>query len=305
MPEKKPILLAGATASGKSALALELADRLDGVIINADALQVYDCWQLLSARPDAADLAAAPHALYGHVAHDAPYSVGAWLRDVAPFLQEPAQRPIIVGGTGLYFSALTDGLADIPPVPDDVRRRGNDLRETLGAAGFVEILQKSDPGSLARLDANNPMRLQRAWEVLAATGKGLAAWQADASPPLLPITACNTYVINVETSVLDARISRRFDQMLAQGAMEEVRAAVVRGWNPALPSSRAIGAAELVEVLEGKRDLPAAVSAAKLASRQYAKRQRSWFRNRLGHWPQLAYTTGAERKAALEMIAAQ
>lgn len=305
MPENRPILLAGATASGKSALALELAAKFDGIIINADALQVYDCWQVLSARPDAADLSTAPHALYGHVAHDTPYSVGAWLRDVAPLLQDPAQRPIIVGGTGLYFSALTEGLADIPPVPEAVRRRGDVLRQSGGAAGFVEILQKSDPASLARLDANNPMRLQRAWEVLAASGKGLAAWQDEKSPPLLPLTHCNAYVINVETPVLDARISQRFDQMLAQGAMEEVRAAVARGWNPERPSSRAIGAAELVDVLNERRDLPEAVAAAKLASRQYAKRQRSWFRNRLGHWTQLAYTTEAERKAALEMIVAQ
>lgn len=283
-------------------MALKLAAELNGTIINADALQVYDCWQVLSARPDAADLAAAPHALYGHVAYDTPYSVGAWLRDIAPLLDNPAQTPIIIGGTGLYFSALTEGLADIPQVPDEVRRHGNALRESGGAAGFVEILQKSDPASLARLDANNPMRLQRAWEVLKTTGKGLAAWQDDASPPLLPLDNCNSYVINVETAVLDARISHRFDQMLDRGALEEARAAIARGWDPSLPSSRAIGAGELVDVLNGVRDLPDAVAAAKRASRQYAKRQRSWFRNRMAHWTQLAYTSDAERQTALEVI---
>ena len=305
MARHRPILLAGPTASGKSALALGLADALDGMIINADALQVYDCWQVLTARPDAADLAKAPHRLYGHLRHDAPYSVGAWLRDIAPLLDTPAQTPIIVGGTGLYLTALTEGLADIPAVPAEVRARGNALRATSGAAAFVEILQKQDPQTLARLDPMNPVRLQRAWEVLTTTGQGLAQWQDQASPPLLPLTHCDSYVINVETSTLNARISQRFDRMLADGALNEARAALQRGWNPALASSRAIGAAELVGVAEGSREFAEAIAAAKLASRQYAKRQRSWFRNRMAHWTQLSVTSEPERAAALARIIAE
>jgi tRNA dimethylallyltransferase len=298
----KPILIAGPTASGKSQLALQLAAHCDGLIINADALQVYDCWSILTARPSSEDLKFAPHALYGHVSCAHSYSVGSWLRDVAAVLQHDRRRPIIIGGTGLYFTTLTIGLADIPNIPNVIREKGNVIRKTDGAAGFISELRNKDPETLQNLDQNNPMRLQRAWEVLTATGKGLAAWQSSTSPPVLPKDQCDCYVLNVETPVLDARIATRFDTMIAAGAMDEVAAVTANGWDAALPSSRAIGAAELVAVQLGEMAMSEAIASAKLATRQYAKRQRSWFRNRMPGWQQMAFTDESQRNQAFAQI---
>ena len=273
-----PVLIAGPTASGKSALALQIAEAQGGVIVNADALQVYGCWRLLTARPDASEEARAPHRLYGHVGRDQPYSVGHWLREVAAILAEGA-RPIIVGGTGLYFMALTEGLAEIPAVPPDVRAEGDALRLS-DPARMVAML---DPATAAKTDLANLARVQRAWEVLRATGRGLAAWQAQTPPPLLPPARCRKVVLRPDVDWLNARIDRRFDLMMAAGALEEARAELPT-WDPARPSARAIGAPELIAHLQGQMSLSEAVAAAKLASRQYAKRQRTWFRSRMGDW---------------------
>ena len=178
----RPILIAGATASGKSALALALADRWGGQIINADALQVYDGWRLLTARPSAADEERCPHHLYGHVPFLGDYSVGAWLRDLAPLLRT-GPRPIIVGGTGLYFRALTEGLAEIPPVPKPVRI----VADEQSHAALLADLEQSDPVIYAKIDRQNRARVQRAWEVWRATGKPLSQWQAETPAPLLPL----------------------------------------------------------------------------------------------------------------------
>ncbi|MDT8327099.1 MAG: tRNA (adenosine(37)-N6)-dimethylallyltransferase MiaA [Roseovarius sp.] len=274
-----PVLIAGPTASGKSALALEIARAQGGVIVNGDALQVYANWRILSARPSAEDEAAAPHALYGHVPGGAEYSTGHWLRDLAPFLKGP-ERAIIVGGTGLYFSALTQGLADIPATPPDLRRRGDAIRKVEGLGALIAAL---DPETRARIDTQNPMRVQRAWEVLQATGRGLAAWQDDTPPPLLPLDACQPLLVEAEKDWLNARIARRFEAMLDRGALDEVRANL-DGWNPALPSSKAIGAPELVAYLRGETSLEDAREAASIATRQFAKRQRTWFRARMRQW---------------------
>ncbi|MEZ5912188.1 MAG: tRNA (adenosine(37)-N6)-dimethylallyltransferase MiaA [Paracoccaceae bacterium] len=273
-----PVLIAGPTASGKSALALELAERQGGVIVNADALQVYDLWRVLTARPDPAEEARAPHRLYGHVGREAEYSVGHWLREMAPLLRGGA-RPIIVGGTGLYFTALTEGLADIPPVPAAVRAEA-DAR--LAGAGLAAMLADIDRQTAARIDRNNPARVQRAWEVLRATGR--LCRQDGTGAPALPLCGAQPLVIEVERDDLAHRIDRRFDAMMAAGALDEARTALP-GWDPARPASRAIGAAELIAHLRGETGLDAAIEAAKAATRQYAKRQRSWFRNRMGHWP--------------------
>ncbi len=273
-----PVLIAGPTASGKSALAMQIAEAQGGVIVNADALQVYGCWRLLTARPDASEEARAPHRLYGHVGRDQPYSVGHWLREVAAILAGGA-RPIIVGGTGLYFMALTEGLAEIPAVPPDVRAEGDALRLS-DPARMVAML---DPATAAKTDLANLARVQRAWEVLRATGRGLAAWQAQTPPPLLPPTRCRKVVLRPDVDWLNARIDRRFDLMMAAGALEEARAELPT-WDPARPSARAIGAPELIAHLQGQMSLSEAVAAAKLASRQYAKRQRTWFRSRMGDW---------------------
>jgi tRNA dimethylallyltransferase len=275
-----PVLIAGPTASGKSALAMALALRDGRTIVNADALQVYGCWQVLTARPDAADVAAAAHALYGHVAWAAAYSVGHWLREVARLTDRPL---VIVGGTGLYFTALTEGLADIPAIPPDLRDEGDALR----ARGTAAMLAALDPATLQRIDTANPMRIQRAWEVQMATGRGLAAWQDDTGPPLLPLRQTQAIVLRPDTATLNARIDMRFDAMIAAGALEEVRKNLPR-WNPALPAMRAIGAAELVAHLQGRIPMAEAVAAAKIATRQYAKRQRTWFRSRMAGWRDLA-----------------
>ncbi|WP_240610936.1 tRNA (adenosine(37)-N6)-dimethylallyltransferase MiaA [Oceaniglobus ichthyenteri] len=285
----RPVLIAGPTASGKSALALAIAETAGGVIINADALQVFANWQVLTARPDAADLARAPHALYGHVPGDAAYSTGHWLRDVTGLLH--GSRPIIVGGTGLNFAALTEGLAEIPPTPADVRQTADAIIAQHGASALLADL---DPATLARIDTANPARIQRAWEVWRTTGTGLATWQDSTPPPHLALAATLPVVLDAPPEWLSPRIGRRFDQMLAQGALDEVRANAA-DWDARRPSSRAIGAPELLAHLRGEMTLDQARDAAIIATRQYAKRQRTWFRKRMKDWHQIAATEIAKR----------
>ena len=274
----QPVLIAGPTASGKSALALHIAQTQGGVIVNADALQVFDGWRIVTARPDDADLALAEHALYGHVPFDADYSVGHWLRDVTPFI-EGKTRPIIVGGTGLNFNALTQGLADIPATPDTLREAGNRL-------SLNDLLTELDQETADRIDTQNRMRVQRAWEVLKSTGRPLAEWQDNTPPPLLPFDQAVGINLNADTEWLNDRITRRFDQMLKLGALDEAQA-MLDTWNPAHSSSKAIGAPELIAHLHGEMTLEEAREAAIIGSRQYAKRQRTWFRSRHKQWLQL------------------
>lgn len=272
-----PVLIAGPTASGKSALAMELAARDGRLIVNADALQVYSNWRILTARPSPADESALPHALYGHIPRDTAYSVGHWLRDLAPLLDRPV---VIVGGTGLYLSALTEGLADIPPTPPATRAEAD---RRLAQDGLAAMLADLDPATRDRIDTRNPARVQRAWEVLRATGRGLADWQAGTGAPLLPLPQAEALVIRPDVDWLNTRIDTRFDAMIAQGALDEVRAELPF-WDASRPSSRAIGAPELIAHLRGEMPLADAIAAAKTATRQYAKRQRTWFRSRMGKW---------------------
>lgn len=275
----RPVLIAGPTASGKSGLALEIAQRHGGVVVNADASQVYGCWHALTARPSPQDEAAAPHALYGHIAEDAPYSVGHWLREIKDLLDRP-ERLIIVGGTGLYFQALTTGLADIPAIPEGVRAQAN-------ARPLAELVKDLDPQTARGIDLENRARVQRAWEVLKGTGRGLAAWQADTPPPLLPLQDTLPIVLDVARDWLNARIAQRFDQMLAAGALDEA-ARIEPHYTPSLPAHRAIGARELIAHLRGEMTYEAARTAAIIATRQYAKRQRTWARGRMGPWHALS-----------------
>lgn len=275
----RPVLIAGPTASGKSALALAIAEAQGGVIVNADAIQVFDNWQVLTARPDAADLARARHALYGHVAWDAEYSVGHWLREVAPLLQG-SDRPIIIGGTGLYFAALTEGLAEIPATPPEIRAEADRLR---GDAGHEVFFADIDAETLDRIDQANPMRVQRAWEVQRATGRGLAAWQDRTPPPLLPLAHAHALRVDAGRDWLNARIARRFDLMLEHGALAEAEANLAR-WDPALLSFKAIGAPELIRHLRGEISLAEARDKATIATCQFAKRQRTWLRSRMKAW---------------------
>ena len=279
----RPVLIAGPTASGKSALALRLAAAQGRAVVNADALQVHADWRVLTARPSPADEGAVPHRLYGHVPWGAAHSVGHWLREVAPLLAaRPA--PVIVGGTGLFFGALTEGLADIPPVPGAVRA---EALARLDADGLPALAAALDPATAARLDRRNPARVLRAWAVERATGRPLADWQDATPPPLLPPGAAERLLLVAPPDWLTPRIAGRMDAMLAGGALEEARALLPR-WDVAraagLPASRAIGAAEIVAHLRGEATLEAARERAVIATRRYAKRQRTWFRARMGDW---------------------
>lgn len=275
----QPVLIAGPTASGKSALALQIAETQGGVIINADAIQVFDNWRVLTARPSAEDEARAPHLLYGHIAGDHDYSVGHWLRDVTPLLTGP-DRPIIVGGTGLYFTALTQGLAEIPATPPALRETAN---ARVAQEGFEALLAELDSETAARIDQQNPMRVQRAWEVLQATGRPLAAWQDDTPPPLLPLSQTMPIVFDVPKDWLNTRIAKRFDMMLEGGALQEAQANLAT-FDPTHLSAKAIGAPELIAHLRGEVSLEDARERATIATRQFAKRQRTWFRSKMASW---------------------
>ncbi|MEP3677077.1 tRNA (adenosine(37)-N6)-dimethylallyltransferase MiaA [Sulfitobacter sp.] len=278
LPPAQPVLIAGPTASGKSALALRIAQESGGVIVNADASQVFACWQVISARPNADEVAQAPHALYGHLDDQAPYSTGHWLREVTEIIAG-GLRPIIVGGTGLYFQALTEGLAEIPATPPELRAQANDIP-------LETLIEQLDPATASGLDLANRARVQRAWEVYTATGRGLAAWQAETPAPLLPLEQCCALALDVDRDWINERIERRFDLMLEAGALDEVRA-VAPHYDPTLPAHKAIGVPELMAYLRGDLTLEQAREAAIIATRRYAKRQRTWIRSKMGAWHKL------------------
>lgn len=280
------VLLAGPTASGKSALALALAQAQGGVIVNGDALQVWSCWRVLSARPSAEEEAQAPHRLYGHMVPGADWSVGAWL-DQVRHIHAGGERLIVVGGTGLYLHALAHGLAVIPPVPPELRAEAD--ARLAAYDGLARMVQELDPGTARHLDLRNPARVQRAWEVLRATGRGLADWQAETPPPLIGPEISQRLVLTTDRDWLADRIARRFHLMMAQGALEEVRQMLPQ-WQPRALWARAIGAPELVAHLRGELSLGEAVDRAIIASRQYAKAQRIFFRNRMRDWQTLPIT---------------
>lgn len=297
----RPILIFGPTASGKSGLALRLAESLPGVVINADALQVYDGWRILTARPPEEDEARAPHRLYGHVPVTEPHSAGRFLREAqAEIAAAQAQRlvPILVGGTGLHFTALTEGLAQIPETPPHVRAAAEARLQALGLPAFAEELRRRDPKTHARLDLANPRRVLRAWEALETTGRPLADMQDETPPPLVPLPEARPIRLMPERAALYAAIETRFDQMLAQGALDEARAAL--SWPaPAPTAMQPLGAAELMAHLRGELSLEAARDAAVLATRRYAKRQLSWARNRFRHWPAAETPAEAHARVAL------
>lgn len=279
----KHVLIAGPTASGKSALAIAIAQAQGGVIVNADALQVWSCWRVISARPPAADLALAPHLLYGHMAPGEAYSVGAWLDQVAAILTTGA-RLIVIGGTGLYLHALSAGLAVIPPVQPEIRTRGDALIAL--PDGLARMVGDLDAATRERIDLRNPARVQRAWEVLQTTGRGIVDWQAETGPPLIAPEQSERLVLTMDRDRLADRIERRFHAMMAEGALDEVRA-ILPIWEPRALWARAIGAPELVAHLRGETDLDRAVELAIISTRQYAKSQRIFFRGRLRDWRQV------------------
>lgn len=280
---KNAILIAGPTASGKSALALELAERLGGTIVNADSMQVYAVLNLLTARPRGEDLARAPHRLYGHVDPGEPYSTGAWLRDVESIAADLAGGPaIFTGGTGLYFRALTEGLSDMPAVPAAIRERWRQRLAGEGPQRLHMLLAQRDPQSAAVLKATDGQRIVRALEILDTSGRSIRAWQAQKGRPLVDRATAQYFVVEPDRAELIERIEQRFDRMVEEGALEEVRAFAALGLDASLPATKAIGLRELAAALAGRIDLAEAIARAKAATRQYSKRQSTWFRNQLG-----------------------
>jgi len=282
-------LLAGPTASGKSRRALETAQRTGAVILNADSQQLYADLRVLSARPSAEDEAAAEHRLYGVADAAEAWSVGRWSRAVAPILAEltAAGRPaVLVGGTGLYFTALTKGLADIPDVPAEVRDAVGAALDAGGEAAFRRDLAALDPAAAARIEAGDRQRLIRARAVAQHTGRALSDWTADTTPLLEP-GSWTGLVIEPEREALYAACDVRVAQMVAAGALDEVRALTARGLDPALPAMKAVGVREFAAHLAGATTLDAAVEATRQATRNYAKRQLTWFRNQTPGWRRL------------------
>jgi tRNA dimethylallyltransferase len=278
---KRALLIAGPTASGKSALALARAGAERGVIINADALQVYRPLRILSARPRPEEEALVPHRLYGHVAAEQPYSVAAWLADARREMEAAWGQgllPVVTGGTGLYFTALERGLAPVPPIPEEVRSRWRGFPGDLHA----ELL-KRDPAMAARLLPGDRQRVTRALEVVDATGRSLLDWQRDGQQgAALEGVDVERVFLNVPRAELHARAESRFDAMMAGGALEEVRA--IMHLDPSLPMMKAIGVPELIRHLKGEIGRGEAVVLAKAATRQFIKRQLTWWRGQLRHW---------------------
>ncbi|AZO01557.1 tRNA (adenosine(37)-N6)-dimethylallyltransferase MiaA [Mesorhizobium sp. M9A.F.Ca.ET.002.03.1.2] len=282
---KNAILIAGPTASGKSALALDLAERKGGVIVNTDSMQGYSVLDVLTARPTAAELARAPHYLYGHVHPSTAYSTGAWLRDVMKLIDEGTffERPVIfVGGTGLYFRALAEGISEMPDIPRSIRDRWRYELQEQGAAKLHRILLREDSAAGMMLKPTDGQRIVRALEVLDASGRSILEWQATRGRPLIDRASTHFFVIEPDRAALVERIEARFDRMLDKGALDEVRRLTDLGLDPDLPAMKAIGVRELQAAMAGELGFPEAIERAKIATRQYAKRQATWFRHQLG-----------------------
>lgn len=287
----RAVLIAGPTASGKSALALRLAERAGGTIVNADSMQVYRDFRVLTARPTPEEESRTPHLLYGHVDAAEPYSVGRWLADASRVLSEverAGRLPIFVGGTGLYFKALSRGLSSMPPVPEAVRAKIRGEAEGIAAAELHARLAARDPLTAARLRPSDRQRVVRALEIFEATGLPLVEWQASPGKPLIEPGQAISVFLAVDRAELRARIDARFDKMLAGGALEEVRAFAARKLDPALPAMKAHGAPWLMKHLAGEISLVEAVQEAKADTRKYAKRQETWFRHQLPQFKWLA-----------------
>ena len=279
---RRAILIAGPTASGKSALAMRLAAALNGVIVNADSMQVYRDLRILTARPSVEEERDFPHRLFGHVDAAENYSVARWLADAGreiAAIEAEGRLPIFVGGTGLYFRALTEGLSDIPPVPDEVRTKLRAWAEGRDPQEIHARLAEVDPETAARLRPTDPQRNLRALEVYTATGKPLSAFHASRSGAVLDIASCVAVFLEPDREVLRQRIDARFDAMMAMGATEEVEALMLRGLDPALPAMRAHGVPGLIRAFRNEISMEEAIAIGKADTRRYAKRQHTWFRH--------------------------
>ena len=294
------ILIAGPTASGKSALALELAAKLRGVIINADSMQVYRDLRIITARPTTDEEKRISHRLYGHVDAAENYSVGRWFGEAAAALADTlgrGQPAIMAGGTGLYFSTQTRGIAAVPPIPPEIRR---DVRGRLAAEGVAALhaeLTRRDPATAARLKPGDRARVTRALEVVLATGLSLTQWHRDNTPARVDLAAAAKVFLMPQRDELGLRIDTRFEAMMAAGALEEVRALAARNLDPNLPAMKAHGVPWLIRHLKGELTMAEAVEQSKRDTRRYTKRQATWFRNQL---PQFEWVEPGEAAAAVE-----
>ncbi|MBY5899329.1 tRNA (adenosine(37)-N6)-dimethylallyltransferase MiaA [Rhizobium leguminosarum] len=278
------ILITGPTASGKSALAVELAKRHDGVVVNADSMQVYDTLRVLTARPSEEEMQGVPHHLYGHVPAGAAYSTGGWLRDVSallPTLRAAGRLPVFVGGTGLYFKALTGGLSDMPEIPEALREalRSRLLEE--GTEGLYAELAVADPAMAASLNRQDGQRIVRALEVMKATGRSIADFQGQSGPVIIDADEARKIVVLPDRAVLHQRINGRFEKMLQQGAEDEVRALLALDLPAEAPVMKAIGVSQITAMVRCEMTRDEVLEKGAAATRQYAKRQMTWFRNQM------------------------
>lgn len=275
------LVIAGPTGSGKSALAVAVAEHCNGVIINADSAQVYRELRVLTARPTPADEARAPHRLYGILSAAERCSVGSW-RELAVAeitkARTDGRLPIVTGGTGLYLRSLIEGLAATPAIPAEVRAQAQALWLALGGDGFRSVLAERDPVSAARLPAGDRQRLLRAWEVVQATGRPLGAWQA-AAPAPTPLGSFVTLALLPPRELLYPALGARFVRMVEAGAVDEVRELLALQLDPTLPAMKALGVRELAAFLQGSLSLAAAIATAQQATRRFAKRQMTWLRH--------------------------
>jgi tRNA dimethylallyltransferase len=301
MSAPRAILLAGPTSSGKSALALEVAERIGGTIINADSMQVYRDLRIITARPTPDEEARVPHLLYGHVDAAENYSVGRYIVDAAVALAEAKRTgrvPIFVGGTGLYFTALTQGLAKVPPVPATIREEVRGRLARAGIAPLLAELAKRDPAGAARLMPADRSRITRALEVVLATGRTLADWHREGMAPTIDEAHVAKFFLDVPRAELFRRIDTRFDAMLKAGALDEVRALAARDLDPTLPAMKAHGVPWLIRHLRGEISLDEAAEGGKRDTRRYTKRQATWFRNQLPEFEWLNPGEARERLTA-------
>ncbi len=270
---------------------MEFAERHGGAIVNTDSMQVYSVLRTLTARPGPEDLGRARHLLYGHVHPSIAFSTGAWLRDVMALSgndEIDTGRPVFVGGTGLYFRALIGGISEMPEIPHQVRERWRYELAQQGPTKLHAILMRQDSAAAMSVRPTDGQRIVRALEVLQTSGRSILAWQADRGCPLIDIATARMLVVETGRDDLVARIDARFDRMIGRGALEEVKALAALRLDPTLPAMKAIGVRELEAAMTGETTLEEAVALAKIATRQYAKRQTTWFRHQLGpHWQRI------------------
>ncbi len=297
-PAERAVLIAGPTASGKSALAMRIAEERDGVIINTDSMQVYSVLNIFTARPGPEDMKRIPHYLYGHVDPRDLYSTGSWLSDVSDLLKRPeleGRIPVFAGGTGLYFRALLGGLSAMPEIPDRVRQRWRYRLAEEGAAKLHRVLRSADPEAALVLKPGDGQRIVRALEVMDASGQSILHWQKQRGEPLIDPKTCERLVIDPDRDKLGQTIEIRFVDMVQRGALAEVQKLLALEIDPDMPSMKAIGVRELTRVIEGEITIEVAIERAVIATRQYAKRQATWFRNQCDQdWRRLKFDADSQ-----------